>query len=393
VRAAEEGNHGPVRVVGEAFAYADGTPYIPVGTTCYAWIHQPQKLISKTLETLADSPFTKIRMCLFPKDYRYNKNEPSRFVFPGSLATGFDFTRFDPEFFRALESLLTELQALGIEADLILFHPYDRWGFQSMPAEVDDRYLRYVVARLASFRNVFWSMANEWDLMKSKTSLDFDRYFRIVQEEDPYGHPRSVHNCRAFYDHGKPWVSHCSIQHHDVGRSAEWRAQYRKPVVIDECAYEGNIPEGWGNISAKELVRRLWQTVAAGGWPGAHGETYYNEREELWWSKGGVLTGESVARIEFLRSVLADAPVPRLAPRPTNWDAICVHDADRFFLWYFGVQQPAWKVLDLPDDRRYRIEVIDTWNMTIDTVGGGFSGKTTVELPSREYMAVRCVAE
>ena len=36
----------------------------------------------------------------------------------------------------------------GIEADLILFHPYDRWGYSNMGAENDDRYLRYVVARL-----------------------------------------------------------------------------------------------------------------------------------------------------------------------------------------------------------------------------------------------------
>ena len=37
-----------------------------------------------------------------------------------------------------------------IEADLILFHPYDRWGYATMPAEADDRYLRYVIARLCA---------------------------------------------------------------------------------------------------------------------------------------------------------------------------------------------------------------------------------------------------
>src|SRR3954469_6185720 len=34
-------NHGPVRVANTYhFAHADGTPYVPLGTTCYAWIHQ-----------------------------------------------------------------------------------------------------------------------------------------------------------------------------------------------------------------------------------------------------------------------------------------------------------------------------------------------------------------
>src|SRR5579859_6491335 len=38
------GNHGPVRVSGTYhFTYADGTPYKPIGTTCYAWTHQGDK--------------------------------------------------------------------------------------------------------------------------------------------------------------------------------------------------------------------------------------------------------------------------------------------------------------------------------------------------------------
>ncbi len=32
---------------------------------------------------------------------------------------------------------------LGIEADLILFHAYDRWGFSDMGRAADDRYVRY----------------------------------------------------------------------------------------------------------------------------------------------------------------------------------------------------------------------------------------------------------
>src|SRR5262245_4469310 len=39
------GNHGPVRVRNTFhFAHADGTPYYPLGTTCYAWTHQGEKL-------------------------------------------------------------------------------------------------------------------------------------------------------------------------------------------------------------------------------------------------------------------------------------------------------------------------------------------------------------
>jgi hypothetical protein len=56
------GNHGPVRAEGHLFLYADGTAYIPVGTTCYAWVHQSAELVEETLHSLEASPFNKIRM-------------------------------------------------------------------------------------------------------------------------------------------------------------------------------------------------------------------------------------------------------------------------------------------------------------------------------------------
>src|SRR5919202_2015194 len=222
-------NHGPVRVANTYhFAYADGTPFKQIGTTCYVWTHQGDELEEQTLATLREVPFNKIRMCVFPKSYAFNNNEPQYYPFPvlskgvthwqggfmveGSEGWSFDWSRFEPEFFRHFEQRVADLLELGIEADIILFHPYDRWGFATMDAETNDRYLRYVVARLAAYRNVWWSMANEYDLMKKKTMADWDRFFRIVQENDPYQHLRSIHNCFQFYDHAKPWVTHLSIQ-------------------------------------------------------------------------------------------------------------------------------------------------------------------------------------
>ena len=81
------GNHGPVHVRDTYhFAYADGTPHVPIGTTCYAWTHQGDALEEQTLETLADAPFNKMRMCVFPKHYRYNQNEPEFYPVRGRAA-------------------------------------------------------------------------------------------------------------------------------------------------------------------------------------------------------------------------------------------------------------------------------------------------------------------
>ena len=59
--------HGPVRVHNQFhFAHADGAPYFPFGTTCYAWTHQPQELQAVTLGTLKSARFNKVRMGVFP---------------------------------------------------------------------------------------------------------------------------------------------------------------------------------------------------------------------------------------------------------------------------------------------------------------------------------------
>jgi len=386
---AMEGNHGPVHVKDRLhFTYEDGTPFVPFGTTCYAWTHQEKELEEKTLQTLANSPFNKLRMCVFPKHYAYNQNEPVYNPFEGSLEEGWDFSRFQPEFFRHLEERITDLMKLGIEADLILFHPYDRWGYSSMSKETNQRYLRYIVSRLASFRNVWWSFANEYDLMKQFPMSDWDDYFRLVQEEDPFQHLRSIHNCRLFYDYGRPWVTHCSIQSSDLTKVSEWLETYQKPVIVDECRYEGNISRYWGNIAACEMVYRIWEGTVRGGYVG-HGETFVDPKDILWWAKGGTLHGQSPERISFLRGIMEEAPRD-LEPVWIGKDTrAAIGKENRYFLAYYGISQSVYKDLCLPEGRKYKMDVIDTWNMTISPVGGIFKGNCRVTLPGKQYIALR----
>ncbi|MAG13435.1 MAG: DUF5060 domain-containing protein [Spirochaetales bacterium] len=384
-------NHGPVRVFDAIhFAYEDGRPYRPVGTTCYVWNHQGDALEGETLKTLKAAPFNKIRMCVFPKHYDFNKNEPQYYPFAGAALTDWDYARFNPEFFAHLESRIRGLMNLGIEADLILFHPYDRWGYSTMSQETDDLYLHYIVARLAAFRNVWWSFANEYDLMKEKTSLDWDRFFKIVWRNDHVQHLRSIHNCRGFYDHGKPWVTHCSVQHHNLDLVGTWINQYAKPVVVDECGYEGNIRHNWGNLTPQEMSNRFWLGFAQGGYVG-HGETYLHPEDELWWSKGGKLYGQSPQRIAFLRSVIEDAPATGLRPAGLGNVTVCCSKTGEYYLYYFAERQPAEKSFTLPEERKFRAEIIDTWDMTITPVPGHFSGTFRLELPGKPYVAVRFI--
>ncbi|AFH62917.1 DUF5605 domain-containing protein [Paenibacillus caseinilyticus] len=392
------GNHGPVRVMDEyRFAHEDGTVFHPFGTTCYAWIHLNQGMQEKTLQTLADNGFNKLRMCVFPKHYAFNSEEPDSFPFARRKDGGFDHTRFDPAFFAKLERRILDLQKLGIEADLILFHPYDKghWGFDRMDAEVDDSYLSYVLARLSAFRNVWWSLANEYDFMEEKKPADWDRLFRIVQEEDPYGHPRSIHNGTRMYDHGsvrfydhaKPWVTHLSVQHWDVTLPPIWRREYHKPIVIDECCYEGNLPQRWGNITAEEMTRRFWESIVRGAYC-THGETYTHPDNEIWWAKGGRLYGQSPERITFLKSILEEAPAG-YKPIPGIYDVPTIGVEGEYYLQYFGIHRPSYREIPLPEDAEFTAEIIDTWEMTITKLDHTLRGRSRLQLPDQLYTAVR----
>lgn len=406
------GNHGPVHVAHTFhFAYADGTPYRQIGTTCYGWTNQGDELEEQTLATLKSAPFNKLRMCVFPKNYAFNQDDPPRYPFEGTPPNTWDTTRFNPDFFRHFEKRVRQLLELGIEADIILFHPYDggRWGFDRMDAESDDRYLRYVVARLAAFRNVWWSMANEFDLMKEKRPSDWDRYFHIVQSTDPYGRLRSIHNCFAIYDHNKPWVTHASVQNGsaiaDFGRALLYRDVYNKPVVFDEVKYEGNVPQRWGNLSAEEMVHAFWQGTIAGTYVG-HGETYLHPQDIIWWARGGVLHGQSPARLAFLRNVMDESPATGIDPIDKWQDQHTAGKPGEYYLIYFGKLTPTEWQFELPRQgltagMKFRVEVIDTWNMTVQAVPGEFSviadttyryhaeGLPKVKLPGRPWMALR----
>lgn len=299
---------------------------------------QDEALQNETVRSLRDAPFTKIRMGLFPKDFMFNANEPDLFPLVRDGKSGWDTTRFDVEYFRRLEHRIEQLDGLGIQADLILFHPYDRWGFATMNAAADDRYVSYVVRRLSAFPNVWWSMANEYDLLTTKRRADWDRLAGLVQANDPVGHPLSIHNWVELFDYTADWATHCSIQRGDyaIGEEiARWRRRWGKPVIVDEFGYEGDIDQGWGNATSEEVVRKFWAGAVRGGYL-THGETYFSDDDVLWWSKGGkcfrphprLRAGRAPARAERRHGThRAEHPATQ-RPLPPE-DAACSGPVDR----------------------------------------------------------------
>lgn len=425
-------NHGMVKVDNVySFKYADGKQYYPFGTTAYAWTHMSNDVQEMTLNSLKNSGFNKVRMCVFPKNYDLVKEEPEIYPFiikeikkdsKGKEIKVWDFNQFNPAFFQHLEKRIDDLAKLGIEADLIMFHPYDqgRWGFDSMPNDVNIRYINYLTARLSSFRNVWWSLANEWDLVKGKTHDDWELLSKATTASDPYRHLCSIHGSTAsYYEYWEPQFTHASVQDEapvmNWGAAAILRNTLHKPVIYDEVGYEGNLASRWGRYSPEEMTHLIWMGVIAGTYV-THGESYMfkDNRDTIFWAKGGEFKGESWKRVAFLRKIVEQCPNP-LQMADVSRDNKTSTAGSGYYIVYFGKEINDTWLFNLPirnasrvigykrpeQGTHFKVEIIDTWDMTIKTYPETFETSKEndyrvydkdlkkVRLPLKPYIALR----
>ncbi len=452
---ADGNHHGIVRADGTHLRHEDGTFISTFGTTVYALAHQTEEITEETFSSLECGAFNKIRMCVFPKHYEYNKNEPGHFAFHRAESEKdvvfrdnlggersvkpFDTHRPDFDFWEDFETKLNRLFDMGIQVDLILFHPYDRWGHSHMAQESNLRYLDYAIRRLAAYPNIWWSMANEYDLFYDWKMEQWHEIETYISVNDPYRHLLSNHKCFLEYDYGREAITHVSVQTGVLSRVAEFQKEFGKPVCYDECCYEGNLKETWGSISAKEMVNRFWKVTVTGGYC-THGEVILEddivtqEQQDnaiLWWAKGGKLKGESPARIKFLRDLVESLPAP-LEPYAVGLNKIMLmskeelnsvmnvvpedmrgffsifykmgekeklyqflpaysyagHIGEEVYLYYLGTDCPARFRPEVASGKSYRAEIINVWDMTREVVEKDYQMGDELRLPGREYTAI-----
>lgn len=386
-------NHGPVNVDGMHFRYADGSRFFVMGTTAYVWHHRPETVRTQTLASFEQHGFNKIRMLFFPKQYTggYGKidvsYEPPFYPFEGE-PRAFDFSRPNPAYFRDFEQCLLALQSRNIIADVILFHPYDvnHWNIDFGMDEDDALlYVRYIVARLSAFRNVWWSLANEYDIQLNRDDgsmtvgmerRNWDVIGELIRARDPYHHPISCHNIAfGIIYPDRPWMSHVSYQHPDTYTlMTELMARYKKPVINDEYQYEGNLPDDWGNSSGPVTVDRHWRSAMAGGYA-SHGEAFIRDNNrDIFWAYGGEMIGESAPRLRFMKEIIEKCPFEEMERDFVNSDGehyYALHKGSDFYLIFMrdALEGKSLWIGDWgsPERRtaRYKATVYDVWNCQV----------------------------
>jgi hypothetical protein len=125
--------------------------------------------------------------------------------------------------------------------------------------------------------------------------------------------------------------------------------------------------------------------------------------------------GQSPPRLAFLRQILESGPADGIEPIDEFYNTRVGGKAGEYYLVYFGDEKPTQWTFSLPRDppnknalvegMKFRVDVLDTWNMTTTPVDRTFTvGKlagaafpaveeAVIALPGKPYMALRIERE
>lgn len=321
---------GPIRIHPEnpyAFAHADGTPFFPMGDTCYGLFDDSPitpELRAQYLKTRRAQRFNFVRLSVGHSEARAATN--SSYWAWGGTPQQPDLDRLNPEFFRRFDALMHQLRANDMNVELLLLNFYRRpfTDTNRWTATRERLWLRYVVSRYGAFDNVFlWTIANEYETHPDgKYRLDYPADVnwarataRFIKTNDPYQHLVTVHpvisasrqgdSPRAPFD--LPWrigdffgedeaIDVLSQQTGQQGEGTAWDEnlqcwtgdastlvaslsadrRFRKPVLNTENGYEylrGHPTEKMQVHHTDKVRRSAWRIVCAGGYiaAGFHG--------------------------------------------------------------------------------------------------------------------------
>ncbi len=286
----------------EKFAFDNGTRYFMWGQTYYQIVSNARAGGNwrQSIDSSFNYNMNKVRMLLSPFD---SSTQPF---------TNAAHTNLDPQHWQKFDEVVNYLNQKPMVADVILFGT-NSISFATDPA-MDQKYVRYALARLAAFPNVIWCLTNEWQLSRygDPSGKSFwDTIGGIVQGEDPWmsqgGNQRalSIHQKTdpSFEFFGSSWPSYAVLQFgtHQVQNPPvlhplpdDWgnfsignnyptssNPHADLPVVNDEYLYLCNLSSCQANqtFSKEEHRQAIWGIATAGGYGSAGDLRLINGKE------------------------------------------------------------------------------------------------------------------
>ena len=404
--------HGFIRIHPNnpyAFAHADGTPFFPMGDTCYGLFDDSPitpALRADYIKKRREQRFNFVRLTVGHSEARAATN--GTYWAWGGTPRRPDLERFNPEFFRAFDALMGQLREAGMNVELILLNFYRRpyTDTNIWTAARERQWLRHLLARYSAFDNVFlWTLANEYETHPDgRYRLDYPddvewagKTARFIHENDPCRHLVTVHpvisasrqgeNPRAPFD--APWrigeffgasesIDVLSQQTGQHGEGTRWDEglqcwtgdsvtlvaslaadrKYRKPVLNTENGYEylrGHSTERKQVHHTDKVRRSAWRIVCAGGYfaAGFHGTIGHSDV----WNRMDApnhytfsLQDEGAgAYLKTLHDFFAGLPFWRMQPfGGVSGDAVALAEAGQAYVVY--LPRGGETKLELPKD-------------------------------------------
>ena len=207
-RCTKPDSHGFIRIHQQnpySFAYDDGTPFFPMGETCYG-LHDDSPITgdlrARYLKTRRSQHFNFVRMSV-GHSFPHAIADPVYWAWGGSPVKPV-LDSINPSFFHSLDQLLLQMKECGMNAEMILLNFY-RLPFTDptiwTPA-IEHLWLRYLMARYGAFDNIFmWTISNEYEThpdgkyrLDIPGDIDWARMTaRFIKEYDPHNHLVTVH--------------------------------------------------------------------------------------------------------------------------------------------------------------------------------------------------------
>ena len=257
------------------FLFANGAPFYMMGNTIYNGIVTygvDRPALREFLDYYAARRFNWMRFFLQQTTWP----TLGGVVWPwGGTPEEPDFTSFNLETFRDAEGLIQELASRGIIASVILLHAHDEPLHQAGPAAmpIAKEFIRYAVARLGSYWNVVWNLANEWQRALTYSYDDMDELGWLLHHLDPYQRLTSCHHYERFEFYDRAWTDMSSLQQrglpHEVNQWLLQNRRFGKPTLNEEYGYEGDNHSPPND--ADNVRHDHWAIALAGGY-GTYGD-------------------------------------------------------------------------------------------------------------------------
>ncbi len=183
-----------------------------------------------------------------------------------------DYSRYDLKSWRRLEEELSFLGDNGIVVFLFdgLFGGNNKPDIKQIPDK--EKYIRYVLSRLAPFWNITWNLGFEWQ--EFLTVRQVVQFASLIKELDPWRHMLSVHGTPGDFPFcDAKWTDYVNLQTKMVNKvTPEILEQLnrfiiknycKKPIFASEVLWENN--SYTPDLDGEGIRKAGWTILMAGG--------------------------------------------------------------------------------------------------------------------------------